>query len=114
MDSVSNLSAQITGDNDRPVACGHFCFQPDAHGGHDDDPELSRGAWAVAGSQWHEAGFGRTTATATQGLRLPGESGFGPTHARDVSSFLFPILRCVQAALKRTITTNITVLNIPR
>lgn len=84
-DSVSNWSAQTTGDDDQPVACGNVCFRPDARGGHDDDPELSGGAWAVAGSQWHEAGFGQTA--ATQGLRLPGESCFGPTHARDGEFF---------------------------
>jgi len=102
-----NPSARTAGEDDQPVACGHVCFQPDVHNGHDDDPELSGGAkqrlvpdgtWPAASHLWACA---------------PLEKAFlvMPTRGT-VSSFLFSIFLCVQAALKRTVKANITVLNI--
>lgn len=77
-----NPSAQTTGEDDQPVACGHVSFQPDVPDGHDDDPELSGGARAVARPQWHVA-----RGLPSLGLRSPAESVFGHTQARDGEFF---------------------------
>lgn len=86
-------SARTSGEDNQPAACGHMCFQPDVHHGHD-DPALSGGAkqqlvpdgtWSVASHLW--------TCTPLEKVFL-----VIPTRGT-VSSFLFSIFSLCSGCL---------------
>ena len=101
----SPQGALRTQEDDQPAACGQPCHRPDVPDGCSDSPRLFGGARTVAGpdGMWPESSH----------LWLPCRKHFRPQPSEGGRAvFSFPLFLWVQAAFKKTVKANITVLSI--